>query len=68
MVPTPENEDLLPDAEVEEEEEFGWSFHKWPFLIAVGLTVVIYILIFTFVSPNPPYFDPADLPPPPSGS
>ena len=55
-----------PDAAFEE-EMCGWSFHKWPFLIAVGITVLLYILIFSFVNPNPPYFDPSELPPPPVG-
>lgn len=49
------------------EEMTGWSFHKWPFLIAVGITLLLYILVFAFVDPNPPYFDPSELPPPPAG-
>ena len=48
-------------------ESFGWDFHKWPFIIAVVIVVVLYALIFAFVDPNPPYFDPAKLPPPPTG-
>ncbi|GMV66823.1 MAG: hypothetical protein KJ050_03165 [Candidatus Omnitrophica bacterium] len=48
-------------------ESFGWSFHKWPFLIALVIVVLLYALIFAFVDPNPPYFDPASLPPPPPG-
>lgn len=50
-----------------EEELYGWSFHKWPFLIAVGVTLLLYLLIFSFVDPEPPYFDPSELPPPPAG-
>jgi hypothetical protein len=52
----------------EEEEEFGISFHKWPFLIAAGITILLYLMVFLFVSEEPPTFDPADLPPPPAGS
>lgn len=50
-----------------DEENFGWEFHFWPLVIALGITVVLYGLIFLFVDPNPPYFDPAKLPPPPFG-
>lgn len=53
---------------VQEEEEFGISFHKWPFLIAAAITVLLYLMVFLFVSEEPPSFDPADLPPPPAGS
>ncbi len=48
-------------------ESFGLSFHKWPFCIALVIVVVLYTFIFAFVDPNPPYFDPAQLPPPPAG-
>ncbi len=48
-------------------ESFGWSFHKWPFSIALVIVILLYTFIFLFVDPNPPYFDPAKLPPPPSG-
>lgn len=48
-------------------ESFGWSFHKWPFLIAVVIVVALYTFIFTCVDEFPPYFDPAELPPPPAG-
>jgi hypothetical protein len=48
-------------------EYFGWSFHRWPLLIAVAIVVLLYTFIFLFVDPNPPYFDPATLPPPPPG-
>lgn len=57
-----DSEDPLYDPEV---EDFGWSFHKWPFLISVAIVVVLYLLIFVFVDEFPPYFDPAKLPPPP---
>jgi hypothetical protein len=53
---------------LEEEEEFGISFHKWLFLIAAAITVLLYLMVFLFVSEEPPRFDPADLPPPPAGS
>ena len=53
------------EAILEEDPTFGWSFHKWPFLIALGITILLYLVIFLFVDPNPPYFDPASLPPPP---
>ena len=53
---------------LEEEEEFGISFHKSPFLIAAGITILLYLMVFLFVSEEPPAFDPADLPPPPAGS
>jgi hypothetical protein len=57
---------IAPDIEFEE-ELYGWSFHKWPFLIALGITALLLILVFAFVDPNPPYFDPSELPPPPAG-
>jgi hypothetical protein len=56
-----------PSLEAGDVESFGWSFHKWPFLIALTIVVVLYSFIFLFVDPNPPYFDPAQLPPPPAG-
>jgi len=52
---------------LEEDESFGWSFHKWPFLIAVGVVGLFYLLIMLLVDPMPPHFDPATLPPPPAG-
>jgi hypothetical protein len=48
-------------------EHFDWSFHKWPLLIAVVIVAVLYFFILVFVNPNPPYFDPKTLPPPPTG-
>ena len=55
--------------ELDEEEEnlYGLSFHKWPFLIAAAVTLLFYLIVFLFVDPNPPHFDPSELPPPPSG-
>lgn len=43
------------------------GFHRWPLLIALVIVVALYGFIFAFVDPNPPYFDPAKLPPPPTG-
>jgi hypothetical protein len=62
----PNGESTGPEIDYEE-EIYGWSFHKWPFLIALCVTLLLYLLIFSFVDPKPPYFDPSELPPPPAG-
>lgn len=48
-----------------EEESYGWDFHKWPFLIAAVITVLLYAAVWLLVDREPPYIDPADLPLPP---
>jgi hypothetical protein len=50
-----------------EEETFSWEFYKWPCIISLVLVVGFYLFVFGFIDPNPPYFDPALLPPPPPG-
>lgn len=33
----------------QEEESFGWEYHKVPLLIAVMLSAIFYILIWIFI-------------------
>lgn len=35
------------------DEEYGWRFHRVPFIIAVILTLLFYGLVFAFVNANP---------------
>jgi hypothetical protein len=51
---------------IEDSEAYGWRFHRTPLLIALGITILMYLAIFFAVNEYPPYYDPADLPPPPS--
>ncbi|MCA9409624.1 MAG: hypothetical protein KC931_00080 [Candidatus Omnitrophica bacterium] len=61
----PRNEQPVEEIEGIEDEAYGWNFHRWPFGIALVVTLLLYGLIWLFVEPTPPYIDPTKLPPPP---